>query len=737
MRHPVCRFLLPLCFAVVLTGCSGETDSDAADAAVPEQEKDVWASQDIVRKSMVGRWITVYSPGGTFNKAGNDLPANLLEISKDGEAFQVKILNKTKFLGNAELVKSLVTDNSARLVFESEDVGRKFDFEGKLDDNLVWGTVMFDSGLCVPVRLIPTEADDLADLPEKTEPYGKEAALAAFESVEDCLQKVLELGEKYPTNPVTLEAFNQTFWLARELKLDEDQAQKMTDAYLAVSQRWGPRMEQFVRLRIAYGLGVKKFLPDFALKSLKEAEKNPKSELMTAWKQKIVLIREKTSAAKVRLQAIDAMKMVDAGIEMVDAGKEKEGIETLHKLHDQYTFDSMITFVLAKYHERKDERDEAMELYAKLAALPMLEMELFRSGIAENPGFLAPSDAVALLWEAKHGSLEGLEDYLNKIYAKHVLKFAAPPAEPRATGGANRVVLFELFTGSQCPPCIAADLATAGLEKTYPKSDVVVLRYHQHIPGADPLANEDSVARFFYYMGPGIPRGTPTLRLNGATVQPVGMLEDAARIYNQLRESAAPVLAQKSDLKFSLSANAKDGELSISANVEGLPQNSKNIRLRLALTEDHITFAASNGIRLHEMIVRSMPGGVEGIEPDKGRLSYSETIKLAQFKQNLVDYLADYEYGQGDKFAEKPLELKKLHLVAFVQDGETQEVLQTAAIPVTGTLDYRAEKNPAEKETKQESPTEKPVESSLTKTSSSKSAPEAPQGPTLKTPETN
>ena len=61
MRHLFCRFLLPLCFAVVLTGCSGETDSDAADAVVPEQEGDVWAAQDFVRKSMVGRWITVYS----------------------------------------------------------------------------------------------------------------------------------------------------------------------------------------------------------------------------------------------------------------------------------------------------------------------------------------------------------------------------------------------------------------------------------------------------------------------------------------------------------------------------------------------------------------------------------------------------------------------------------------------------------------------------------------------------
>ena len=83
MRHPFCRFILPLCFAVVLTGCSGETDSGSADAAVPEeQEQDVWVAQDIVRKTLVGRWITVFSLGGTFNKAGNDLLVNLLEIEK-------------------------------------------------------------------------------------------------------------------------------------------------------------------------------------------------------------------------------------------------------------------------------------------------------------------------------------------------------------------------------------------------------------------------------------------------------------------------------------------------------------------------------------------------------------------------------------------------------------------------------------------------------------------------------
>src|SRR5207247_1179085 len=40
-------------------------------------------------------------------------------------------------------------------------------------------------------------------------------------------------------------------------------------------------------------------------------------------------------------------------------------------------------------------------------------------------------------------------------------------------GNSDRVVLVELFTGAQCPPCVAADLAFDALKKTFKPSEVV------------------------------------------------------------------------------------------------------------------------------------------------------------------------------------------------------------------------------------------------------------------------
>ena len=46
----------------------------------------------------------------------------------------------------------------------------------------------------------------------------------------------------------------------------------------------------------------------------------------------------------------------------------------------------------------------------------------------------------------------------------------------------DRAVLVELFTGTECPPCVAADMAFDALPKAFKSSEVVVLQYHLHIP---------------------------------------------------------------------------------------------------------------------------------------------------------------------------------------------------------------------------------------------------------------
>src|SRR5262249_35647879 len=87
------------------------------------------------------------------------------------------------------------------------------------------------------------------------------------------------------------------------------------------------------------------------------------------------------------------------------------------------------------------------------------------------------------------------------------------PFKPEAFAGrkgkSDRGVLVEVFTGAECPPCAAVDLAFDGLMKTYKPADVVLLQYHVHIPGPDPLASPDSMKRVEDYYADQV-RGAPT-----------------------------------------------------------------------------------------------------------------------------------------------------------------------------------------------------------------------------------
>src|SRR5207302_5612983 len=106
-----------------------------------------------------------------------------------------------------------------------------------------------------------------------------------------------------------------------------------------------------------------------------------------------------------------------------------------------------------------------------------------------------------------------LEEILDAEYLK-----AVPPFKPTAYAGrkdkeANKVAVMELFTGAQCPPCVAADVGFDALLKAFRPAELIGLQYHLHIPGPDPLTNADSIARQQYY-GEEV-RGTPSTFFNG------------------------------------------------------------------------------------------------------------------------------------------------------------------------------------------------------------------------------
>jgi hypothetical protein len=244
----------------------------------------------------------------------------------------------------------------------------------------------------------------------------------------------------------------------------------------------------------------------------------------------------------------------------------------------------------------------------------------------------------------------------------------------------NRAVLVELFTGAQCPPCVAADMAFDGLEKTYQPGDVVLLQYHMHIPGPDPLSNPDSDARFEYYADayPKKVRGTPSNLFNGKVdATGGGSRDDSPEKYKEFCELLNKLLETPNTLKLAATAVRSGEKIAITAKVQNLDKPGEKVRLRIVLVEDWVRYKGSNGLQYHHRVVRALPGGAKGIALKEKEFDHQATIDLDELRGSLNKYLSE-DYPDGPR----PMRMRNLNVVAFVQNDETTEVLQAVNVPV-------------------------------------------------------
>lgn len=255
-----------------------------------------------------------------------------------------------------------------------------------------------------------------------------------------------------------------------------------------------------------------------------------------------------------------------------------------------------------------------------------------------------------------------------------ITKFAGRKAKSK------RTVLVELFTGAQCPPCVACDLAFDGLEKSYGTSEVVLLQYHMHIPAPEPMSNLDSDARFDFYADAYAKkvRGTPTTIFNGKLDAPGGgSREDAKDKYMEYCGVVNKMLEALDTISVTANAVRTGDKIAISAKVAGLDKPGDKIKLRLALVEDWVRFKGGNGLQYHHRVVRALPGGAKGISlKDKG-MEHQVNVDLEELKAGLNKYLNE-DYSEGPR----PMRMRSLSVVAFVQDDESIEVLQAVNVPV-------------------------------------------------------
>ena len=636
--------------------------------------------QGAPRKSLAGNWILVLTRQG--QEGFIDFHTSIITVAADKAAeggFAATLTAKSEVLPPFKLTSAEIENKNIHLTFDVS--GTTLDFQGSLKDGTVFGNALF--GNCLPARLLPTKEDSLDGFNPSPEPVDARAFGQAISQPNPPakLKALTKFVTDRPTSSLSMMAWETRVFDSAKLNIPQDEIESLVAEYQAGIAQWGPRLQQTAKGNVAIILSMTKYNPEFSLKFLSTADKALTDESLKDLKEQLKTARETILTAQ-------ALKYIDSD----ETDRAEKAFTFLTKLRGKNPFDPTVLYGLARYHEKAKQADNAISLYAELASLPMLEGFLQRdwSQIPDAPKRELPSATLVKLWEAKHGKTDGLDEFKDEIYRKRVLSFADKPAEEAPAG--NRLVLCELFTGSSCPPCVGADIATGALEVTYPKTQVIVLRYHQHIPGPDPLTNAEGEDRFSnYYRG----QGTPTVLLNGAPVNNVGgYLPNSPDIYRGLKTLVDQQLAQKATVKVRVNARIQDGNLQVVADVQGLDElkdEAKDVRLRVIIAEDEVHFLARNGVRSHEMIVRRMIGGPGGVELKDGKLAVKESIPLSELKTSLADYLKKYEESEGIDFPAKPLDLKRLHVVAFVQNDESHEVLQTNAIAVTSPETAAAE----------------------------------------------
>jgi hypothetical protein len=296
---------------------------------------------------------------------------------------------------------------------------------------------------------------------------------------------------------------------------------------------------------------------------------------------------------------------------------------------------------------------------------------------------LAACDRLA---EAKgmEPALDRMEDQLDGEYLKTAIPFK-PDKYAGRKGKGDRVVLVEAFTSANAVQPLACAPALDALAATYPPKEVLVLQYHLATPSERPnvfvyssLCCPGAEARKKFYEDD-IP-GLPTTFLDGKATPALGGARVHAKArYDTLRGLIDKELERPAGAKLGLTAARVGDRIDVSARVSGLPAAAGPVRLFFVLAEGRVRYVGTNGVRLHHDVVREVTAGVK-VPPKPG--AYNASIDLAGLRKKINAHLDAAQAKGPFPNRARPMGLKKLKVVALLQDEDTKRVLQAAAVEV-------------------------------------------------------
>jgi hypothetical protein len=271
-----------------------------------------------------------------------------------------------------------------------------------------------------------------------------------------------------------------------------------------------------------------------------------------------------------------------------------------------------------------------------------------------------------------HSTADGFEAAL-------AAKAKALPFNPEAfkapAAWKGKAVLAELFTGSECPPCVGADIAFDALVETIPLKYLAVLVYHLPIPRPDPMMNPATQARQGAYSV----NSTPTVVIDGTAKSLGGGARGAAEgKYAQYRSSIEPLLAAEPGVSLKAQAALAADKVKVSYDLDKAVPGAEYL---LVLVQNEQEHQGSNGIVYHKMVVRDLLA----VDPAAARTA---VFDLAASEKAADAYLTDFEksYTRVPDFKwqvrRNAIPRKGLKVVFFAQEKATGKVLNAVVAEV-------------------------------------------------------
>jgi hypothetical protein len=243
----------------------------------------------------------------------------------------------------------------------------------------------------------------------------------------------------------------------------------------------------------------------------------------------------------------------------------------------------------------------------------------------------------------------------------------------------DRVALVEIVTTTELTQTTAFDYARDALLKAYKPTEVIVLTYQLGIPDAPNVLTNRAVQERLQFYQTAIGRNVFSF-VNGkraVQLQKDTTAAAAKAIFDALKEKVNEELEKPSEAKLKLVVTPGEKGFTGKASVTDLEKAGEQTFLRFAVVEEKIRYTAGNGVKYHHNVVRATPGG-KGIVLKQKAADHTVTVNPDELRETLSKSLDDLAKEAELPRGERPLALKNLKLVAFVQNDSTGDVLAAA-----------------------------------------------------------